>query len=165
MREDNVATEVMNALAECVNACALLTEEMWKEQRAAILDGVSWFVEASALVDDPNLRGPKDMIRSAAAIAAKLQTAIVAWDGTAAPPPSLVSLARELHDVVMQEVRPERYLVGEQHEGTWRYLDAAGNWTTDQTMAASYATQAEAMAAKPEGSVLILAPLPSHGGA
>jgi len=56
---------------------------------------------ASARVDvfGPYLSGSlgisNDMIRNGAAVAAKLLPEVLAWDGTAAPPPSLISLCRE----------------------------------------------------------------------
>jgi hypothetical protein len=99
MREEDVATEIANALSECVNACATIVGEMWQDQRSSVLDAVSWFVEAAPLVDRPDVRGDIDMIRrirAAGIVAVKLQPAVIAWDGTTAPPPPLVSLAREL---------------------------------------------------------------------
>jgi hypothetical protein len=123
MREDNPATELMNSLAECLNACGMLclTMEGLRDaildrlsrvgraervlnlkvegQRDAILDAVSWFIEAAPLNDLPTMRVfdplTKDMIRNAAAVAAKMQPLVLAWDGTTEPPPSLVRLAHE----------------------------------------------------------------------
>lgn len=98
MREEDAATEIANALSECVNACATIVGEAWQDQRSAVLDAVSWFVEAAPLVDRPDVRGDIDMIRrirAAAVVAVNLQSAIVAWDGITAPLPPLVSLARE----------------------------------------------------------------------
>jgi hypothetical protein len=99
MREDNPATEVMNSLAECINACAMLCLRPLEVQRDAVFDAVSWFVEAAPLNDLPSVSTfgdlSKDMIRNAAALAAKIKFEVVAWDGTTELPPSLVSLARE----------------------------------------------------------------------
>jgi hypothetical protein len=98
MREDNPATELMNSLAECINACGMLCLRPAEIQRAEVLDAVSWFIEAAPLDELPTVRSfgmPKDTIRNGAAVAAKLQPEVLAWDETTAPPPSLVSLARE----------------------------------------------------------------------
>ena len=98
MREDNPATEVMNSLSECLNACGMLCLRPSEIQRDDVLDAVSWFIEAAPLDDLPTVWSfgmPKDMIRNGAAVAAKLQPLVVAWDGITAPPLSLVSLAHE----------------------------------------------------------------------
>jgi hypothetical protein len=118
MREDNPATEIMNSLSDCLNACAMLclqrrnaltgqTEVAMPDgrivirpeaERDAILDAVSWFIEAAPLVDLPGVwvgGMGKDAMRNGAAVAARVKAAILAWDGTTEPPPSLVSLARE----------------------------------------------------------------------
>ncbi len=98
MREDNPATELMNSLSECINACGMLCLKPAEAQRDAILDAVAWFIEAAPLDDLPTVRTfgmPKDMIRNGAAVAAKLQPEVLAWDGTTEPPLSLVSLAQE----------------------------------------------------------------------
>jgi hypothetical protein len=99
MREDNPATEVMNSLSECMNACGMLCRWPSGISRDEILDAVAWFIEAAPLNDLPAVRsfGPltKDMVRDGAAIAANLQPMVLAWDGLSDPPPSLVSLARE----------------------------------------------------------------------
>jgi hypothetical protein len=134
MREDNPATEIMNSLSECINACAMLclrrnelrgqTEVALPDgrvvitpeaERDAIVDAVSWFIEAAPLDDLPTVRrfgGSEDMIRNGAAVAARVKAAVLAWDGTTEPPPSLVSLAREfLVSVGMErvlETPPER---------------------------------------------------------
>src|SRR3954468_7285031 len=86
MREDNPATEVANSLCECINACAMLCWQRRNErtgqteiampdgrivitpeaERGAILDAVSWFIEAAPLSDLPTVWAPgntKDMIR------------------------------------------------------------------------------------------------------
>jgi hypothetical protein len=118
MREDNPATEIANALSQCMNACAMLclrrrnaltgqVEVVLPDgrivttpeaERDSILDAVSWFVEAASL-DLSAVRWfgsiTKDAIRDGASIAARLKPAVIAWDGTAEPPPSLVDLARE----------------------------------------------------------------------
>ena len=98
MREDDPATEVANSLSECLNACAMLCLKM-EVQRDAILDAVSWFVEAAPLIDLPTVwmvgNTSKEMIRDGAAVAAKMKPLVLAWDGTTEPPPALVSLARE----------------------------------------------------------------------
>jgi hypothetical protein len=119
MREDNPATEIANSLSECVNACAMLCLRRRNEQtgqtevalpdgrvvitseaeRAAVLDAVSWFIEAAPLGDLPTVSAPdtiKVAIRNGAAIAAQVRAAVLAWDGTSEPPQSLVALAREL---------------------------------------------------------------------
>lgn len=119
MREDDPATEVANSLCQCVNACAMLCLQRRNEltgqtevalpdgrivitaeaEREAILDAVSWFIEAAPLEDLPTVwapEGTKDAIRNGAAVAARVKAAVLAWDGTTEPPPSLVSLAREL---------------------------------------------------------------------
>ena len=98
MREDNPATEVMNSLAECLNACGMLCLRPSEIQRDDVLDAVSWFIEAAPLDDLPTVRTfgiTKDMIRNGAAVAAKLQPLVLAWDGVTSPPLSLVSLAHE----------------------------------------------------------------------
>jgi hypothetical protein len=98
MREDNPATEVMNSLSECINACGMLCLRPSEIQREDVLDSVSWFIEAAPLNDLPTVRSfgnAKDMIRNGAAVAAKLLPEVLAWGGTAAPPPSLISLCRE----------------------------------------------------------------------
>jgi hypothetical protein len=95
VRTPDAATEIAASVSECMNACATLTGPAWKDQRDAILDAVSWCVEAAPLIEAPNLEGPKDMIRACAAAAVRLKPAVIAWDGTAEPPPSLVALARE----------------------------------------------------------------------
>jgi hypothetical protein len=118
MREDNPATEIANSLCECMNACVMLclqrrngltgqTEVVMPDgrivntpeaQRDAILDAVSWFIEAAPLEDLPTVWAPdgtKDAIRNGAAVAARVKDAVLAWDGTTEPPPSLRSLARE----------------------------------------------------------------------
>ena len=98
MREDNPATEVMNSLSECINACGMLCLKPSEAQRDAIVDAVSWFIEAAPLDDLPMVRTfgiSKEMIRNGAAVAAKLQPEVLAWDGTTAPPLSLVRLAHE----------------------------------------------------------------------
>jgi hypothetical protein len=98
MREDNPATEVMNSLAESISACAMLCQRPSAMSRDEILDAVSWFIEAAPLNDLPTVWSfgiTKDTIRNGAVVAAKLQPEVLAWDGTTAPPPSLVSLARE----------------------------------------------------------------------
>lgn len=98
MREDNPATELMNSLAACISACAVLCLRPSALPRDEVLDAVSWFIEAAPLNDLPAVRSfgiTKDTIRDGAAVAAKLQPEVLAWDGTTPPPPSLVSLARE----------------------------------------------------------------------
>ena len=98
MREDNPATEIMNSLSECINACGMLCLKPSEVQRDAILDAGSWFIEAAPLDDHPTVRTfgmPKEMIRNGAAVAARLQPAVLAWDGTTEPPLSLVNLAHE----------------------------------------------------------------------
>jgi hypothetical protein len=118
MREDNAATELMNSLSECLNACAMLcwqrrnaltgqTEVTMPDgrivitpeaERDAILDAVSWFIEAAPLADLPGVwvgGTGKEPIRTGAAVAARVKAAVLAWDGTTEPPSSLVSLARE----------------------------------------------------------------------
>ena len=98
MREDNPATEIMNSLSECINACAMLCAKQSAIQRDDILDAVSWFIEAAPLNELPAVPSfgiSKDMIRSGAAVAAKMQPEVVAWNGISDPPPSLVSLAHE----------------------------------------------------------------------
>jgi hypothetical protein len=98
MREDNPATEIANSLAECISACAMLCLRPSAMSRDEIIDAVSWFIEAAPLDDLPTVRSfgmAKDATRNGAAVAAKLLPEVLAWDGTAAPPPSLVSLARE----------------------------------------------------------------------
>jgi len=103
MREDDQATEIANALSECVNACAMLCQKRPEAQRDSTLDAVSWFIEAAPLVDLPTVETfgiAKKTIRDAAVIAARLKAAVFAWDGAAEPPPSLVSLACEFLTVV-----------------------------------------------------------------
>jgi hypothetical protein len=95
MREDNVVTEIMNAFTECTSACATLANRTAEAKRDDILDAVAWFVEAAPLIDGPNLQGPTDLLRAGAAVAERLKPAVIAWDGTTEPPPSLVDLARE----------------------------------------------------------------------
>ena len=98
MREDNPATEVMNSLSACISACAMLCLRPSALPREEVLDAVSWFIEAAPLDDLPTVRTfgiTKDTIRNSAAVAAKVLPEVVAWDGTSAPAPSLVSLARE----------------------------------------------------------------------
>src|SRR5262245_19055105 len=101
MREDNPATELMNSLSACLSACGMLCK-MASEARARrdeILDGVSWFIEAAPLDELPTVRTfgglTKEMMRTAADVAARLEPAVLAWDGMTDPPPSLASLARE----------------------------------------------------------------------
>lgn len=98
MREDDPATEVMNSLSDCIDACAMLCLKPLEAQRDAILDAVSWFIEAAPLDELPTVWSvgkPKDLIRNGAAVAAKLKPLVLAWDGTSEPSPALVSLARE----------------------------------------------------------------------
>lgn len=99
MREDDPATEVMNSLAECLNACGMLCARPTEAQRDDILDAVSWFIEAAPLNDLPTVwmvgDVAKEMIRNAAAVAAKMRPLVLAWDGATPPPPPLVSLAHE----------------------------------------------------------------------
>lgn len=99
MREDDPATEVVNSLAECINACGMLSLKPTEARRDAILDAVSWFIEAAPLNELPTVWTfgsiTKDMIRAGATVAARLEAAVLAWDGTTEPPPLLVSLARE----------------------------------------------------------------------
>lgn len=99
MREDDPATEVANSLAECLNACALLCLRRPETRRDAVLDAVSWFVEAAPLDELPSVRTfgsvNKEMVRNAAAVAARMKAAVLVWDGTTEAPPSLLSLARE----------------------------------------------------------------------
>jgi hypothetical protein len=98
MREDNPATEVINSLSECIGACGMICLKPSEAQRDEVLDAVSWFIESAPLHDLPTVRSfgmAKDMIRNGAAVAAKIKPEVLAWDGTTAPPPSLVSLARE----------------------------------------------------------------------
>ncbi|MEO7591324.1 MAG: hypothetical protein ABI134_08935 [Byssovorax sp.] len=98
MREDNPATEVMNSMAACIDACAMLCLRPSALSRDEMLDGICWFIEAAPLNDLPTVRSfgiTKDMIRNGAAVAAKLQPEVLAWDGTIPPPPPLVNLARE----------------------------------------------------------------------
>ena len=108
MREDNPATEVMNSLSACIGACGMLCLRPSEIQRDDVLDAVSWFIEAAPLDDLPTVRSfgmPKDMIRTGAAVAAKLQPLVLAWDGITEPPLSLVSLAHEfLVSVGMEHV-------------------------------------------------------------
>ena len=116
MREDNPATELMNSLSACIGACGMICLRPAEIQRDAVLDAVAWFIEAAPLDELPTVRSfgmPKDTIRNGAALAAKLQPEVLAWDGTTAPPPSLVSLAREFlvtvgmaKQVGIQEVAP-----------------------------------------------------------
>lgn len=99
MREDNPATEIANSFSECINACAMLCLKPSQVERDALLDAVSWFVEAAPLNELPNVWAPddtRDMIRKGAAVAAPVRDAILAWDGSTEPPPSLLRLAREL---------------------------------------------------------------------
>lgn len=98
MREDNPATEVMNSLAECLNACGMLWLRPSEIQRDDVLDTVSWFIEAAPLDALPTVWTvgmSKDMLRNGAAVAARLHPLVVAWDGITEPPPSLLSLAHE----------------------------------------------------------------------
>lgn len=98
MREDNPATEIANSLSECINACGMLCLKPSEARRDAILDAVSWFIEAAPLDDLPTVRSfgmPKDMIRNGAAVAAKVLPEVLAWDGISEPPLSLVRLAHE----------------------------------------------------------------------
>ena len=98
MREDNPATEVMNSMSACLSACAMLCLKPLALPRDEVLDAVSWFIEAAPLNDLPTVWTfgiTKDMIRNGAAVAAKVLPEVIAWDGTSAPAPSLVSLARE----------------------------------------------------------------------
>lgn len=98
MREDNPSTELMNSLSSCSSACGMLCLRPSEIQRDEVLDAVAWFIEAAPLGDLPTVRSfgiTKEMIRNGAAVAAKVLPEVVAWDGTSAPAPSLVSLARE----------------------------------------------------------------------
>lgn len=98
MREEEPATEVANSLSECFSACANLCLKPSEAQRSAVLDAVSWFVDAAPLAELPTVESfgiTKDTIRNAAAVAARVKDAVLAWDGTTEPPSSLVSLARE----------------------------------------------------------------------
>ena len=97
MREDNPATEIANALSECISACVLLCQRRPKAQRGEILDALSWFVEAAPLYDLPTVQGDmsKDMFHAGAAAAVRVKDAVLAWDGIIDPPPCLASLARE----------------------------------------------------------------------
>ncbi len=128
MREDNPATEIINSLSACINACAMLCWQRRNEltgqtevampdgrvvitpeaQRDSISDAVCWFIEAAPLDELPGVwvgGMGKDAIRAGAAVAVRLKTAVLAWDGVAEPPPSLVSLAREfLACVGMEEI-------------------------------------------------------------
>lgn len=103
MREDNPATEGMNALSECINACGILCLKSSEARRDTFLDAVSWFIEAATLDDLHAVRTfglSKDMIRDSARVVAKLRSAVLAWDGTDEPPLSLVTLAHEFLESV-----------------------------------------------------------------
>ncbi|MFT3776204.1 MAG: hypothetical protein QM820_63480 [Minicystis sp.] len=99
MREDDPATEIANSLSECLDACAMLCFRPTEARRDDILDAVSWFIEAAPLNDLPTVwmagNVTKEMIRNAAAVAAKMRPLVLAWDGATPPPPPLVSLAHE----------------------------------------------------------------------
>jgi hypothetical protein len=98
MREDNPATEIANSLAACISACAMLCSRPSAMSRDEVLDAVSWFIEAAPLDDLPTVQSfgmSKDATRNGAAVAAKMLPEVVAWDGSTAPSPALVSLARE----------------------------------------------------------------------
>jgi hypothetical protein len=98
MREDDPATEIANSLSECVNACGMLCLRPSEAHRDAVLDAVSWFVEAAPLVDLPTVGMfgiTTEAIHTGAAVAARVRAAVLAWDGTTEPPPSLLSVARE----------------------------------------------------------------------
>jgi hypothetical protein len=98
MREDDPATEIANSLSECLNACGMLCLRPSEVRRDEVLDAVSWFIEAAPLDDLPTVRrfgGSEDMIRNGAEVAARVKAAVLTWDGTSEPPPSLLSLARE----------------------------------------------------------------------
>lgn len=111
MREDNPATEIMNALSECASACGVVCQIPSEAQREAVLDAVSWFIEAAPLDDLPTVQSvglSKQALREASTIAANLKAAVLSWDGATAPPPSLVRLAREfLGCVGMHEIGGE----------------------------------------------------------
>jgi hypothetical protein len=96
--EDEPATQVANRLCECMEvANSLAAAPLWAryceaipagERKKKMLDALSDFVEARALLDLPHVRGPKEMTRRAMAIAAELQQAVAAWDeGTDISPP------------------------------------------------------------------------------
>jgi hypothetical protein len=98
MREDNPATEVMNSLSACMNACGMLCLMPLEAQRDVILDAVAWFVEAAPFNELPTVRPfgiSRETIRNGAAVAARIQPVVLAWDGTTEPPLPLVNLARE----------------------------------------------------------------------
>ncbi len=98
MREDDAATELSNSLSDCIDACGILCLRPSEARRDAVLDAVSWFVEAAPLVDHPSVRSPagdEAIIRNGAAVAVRVKAEVLAWDGTTEPPPTLVNLARE----------------------------------------------------------------------
>jgi hypothetical protein len=100
MKEETTPEEIFNSMSDCANACAALTltTEASQERRAALFDRVSWFVDSAPLIEGPDVRGAestKNIVRNAATVAVRLKLAVVAWDGTTEPPPSLVDLARE----------------------------------------------------------------------
>lgn len=98
VHHDDPAAEIIRSLCTCLNACAMLRMTPSTAQRRAILDVVSWFIDAEPLQDLPTVQVniPKDKLRSGAALAARLKAALVAWDGTGEAPASLLDLAREL---------------------------------------------------------------------
>ena len=97
MREGDAATEILSSMSECANACAHLVSATGslRDRRTALLDASSRFVEAVPLVELPEVRGPKDTIRRAGAVADTLKEAAIAWDGSFDPPDALLALARE----------------------------------------------------------------------
>jgi flagellin-specific chaperone FliS len=98
VHHDEPDAEIMGSLCACLNACAMLRLTPSTAQRRAILDVVSWFIDAETLQDLPTVQVniPKDRLRSGAAVAARLKAALLAWDGTGEAPASLLDLAREL---------------------------------------------------------------------
>ena len=108
MREDAPSTEIMNSLSKVLDVSAMLAvPRLWRwlcnakpaeERREMIVDALAWFLEAAPLDGLPEVRAfgaSKDMIRDAAAVAAKMKLALDTWDASTDPPPALAALGRE----------------------------------------------------------------------
>jgi hypothetical protein len=104
--QENVATTIADCFSECLNAAAMIASaRVWRAQCAAmtaearkqtIAQALSRVAAVLPLLDLPNVVGPKDELRRAAAVAVELERATTAWDAVTEPPPPLVALAWDL---------------------------------------------------------------------
>jgi Uma2 family endonuclease len=102
--EEDPATTIANCVSDCMNAAAMIVSpRVWRwhcatttaaARKQLIFEALAGIARAAPLLDLPNVVGPKDQLRQAAAIATDLERAVTTWDAVADPPPAVVSLAR-----------------------------------------------------------------------